>query len=167
MTHLPTLKYADIFYGLRTDQLERIAAVCTELAPEKDTVLFKENSPGDEMYIVARGSIEIQVDPAMIGLSTEAGPTTIATLRKGEVFGEVVMVDQGLRSASAKVAAPNTQLLVIKRGDLLALCEQDYEFGYMLMRNIAADLAFKIRGADLMVREQLLWRPGEPPDQAC
>jgi hypothetical protein len=27
------------------------------------------------------------------------------------------------------------------------------------MRNIAADLAFKIRGTDLMIREQLLWRP--------
>jgi len=28
------------------------------------------------------------------------------------------------------------------------------------MRNIAADLSFKIRSTDLMVREQLLWRPG-------
>jgi hypothetical protein len=27
------------------------------------------------------------------------------------------------------------------------------------MRNIAADLAFKIRGSDLAIREQLLWRP--------
>jgi CRP-like cAMP-binding protein len=160
MTFLPTLRYADIFYGLRTDQLERIVTICTELSPEKDTVLFEENSPGDEMYIVARGAVEIQVDPAMLGLNTSTGPTTIATLRKGQVFGEVVMVDQGLRSASAKVAAPNTQLLVIKRGDLISLCEQDYELGYMLMRNVAADLAFKIRGADLMVREQLLWRPG-------
>jgi hypothetical protein len=32
--------------------------------------------------------------------------------------------------------------------------------GYVLMRNIAADLSFKIRSADLMIREQLLWRPG-------
>jgi hypothetical protein len=31
--------------------------------------------------------------------------------------------------------------------------------GYRLMRNIAADLAFKIRGTDLAIREQLLWRP--------
>jgi hypothetical protein len=27
------------------------------------------------------------------------------------------------------------------------------------MRNMAADLAFKIRGSDLAIREQLLWRP--------
>ena len=72
-THLPTLKYADIFYGLRTEHLERIDAICSELAPEQDTVLFEENSPGGEMYIVARGSVEIQVDPAMLGLDTNTG----------------------------------------------------------------------------------------------
>jgi CRP-like cAMP-binding protein len=167
MTYLPTLKYADIFYGLRTEHLERIEAICTELAPEQDTVIFEENSPGDEMYIVARGAVEIQVDPAMLGLDTDTGPTTVATLRKGQAFGEVVLVDQGLRSASAKIATGNALLLVIKRDDLVSLCEQDFELGYMLMRNIAADMAFKIRGADLMVREQLLWRPGGPREQAC
>jgi hypothetical protein len=29
--------------------------------------------------------------------------------------------------------------------------------GYRLMRNIAADLAFKIRGTDLVIRDRLLW----------
>jgi hypothetical protein len=37
------------------------------------------------------------------------------------------------------------------------LCEMDHYFGYLLMRNIASDLAFKIRNTDLMLREQLLW----------
>jgi len=57
------------------------------------------------------------------------------------------------------VATNKAQLLVIKRADLVALCEQDYKLGYLLMRNIAAEMAFKIRGTDLIVREQLLWRP--------
>ncbi len=64
------------------------------------------------------------------------------------------------RSAGARVAAHDTRLLVIKRVDLVALCEQDYELGYLLMRNIAADMAFKMRSADLAVREQLLWVSG-------
>jgi len=163
--YVPTLQYVDVFYGLRREHLERIAAICAEMALDQGTVVFKENSPGNEMYIVARGTVEIQVDPAMLGLETDTGPTTIATLRKGQVFGEVVLVDHGLRSASAKVAAGNALLLVIKREDLVSLCEQDYELGYLIMRNIAADMAFKIRGADLMVREQLLWRPGESREQ--
>jgi CRP/FNR family cyclic AMP-dependent transcriptional regulator len=160
MSYLPILKDADIFYGLSAEQLQRIEAICGEMILEQDTVLFKENTPGDEMFVVAKGAIDIQVDPAMIGLETRAGPTTIATLRKGQIFGEVVLVDQGLRSALARVAEPDTHLLVLKRDDLISLCEQDYELGYLLMRNIAEDMAFKIRGTDLMVREQLLWRPG-------
>jgi hypothetical protein len=63
------------------------------------------------------------------------------------------------------VAVDNTQLLCIKRDDLIALCEQDYELGYLLMRNIAADMAAKIRGADLMVREQLMWRSSRPGER--
>ncbi len=158
---LPILKDADIFYNLSVEQLERIEAICARVTFPQGTIIFQENSFGDDMYIVARGEIEIMVDPAMLGLETTAGAKTVATLRKGQVFGEVAMVDKGLRSASAQVVKGDAHLLVIKRADMMTLCEQDYKLGYMLMRNIAADLAFKIRGADLMVREQLLWRPGE------
>lgn len=158
---LHALQDIDIFFGLDADQLERISAICQELTLEKGTIVFKENSSGDEMCIVVRGTVDVQVDPKILGMETDAGPTTITILRKGQVFGEMVLVDQGLRSASAQVTQNNTVLLMIKRDDLLALCEQDYKLGYLLMRNIAAEMAFKIRGTDLLVREQLLWRPHE------
>ena len=157
MTYIPMLRYADIFYEMRTEHLERVEAICTELVLNEGDIVLRENTRGDEMYIVASGAIEIQVDPGMLGLETNTEPTTIATLRKGQVFGEVVLVDRGLRSATAKVSVDGTRLLELKRDDLIALCQQDYEFGYLLMRNIAADMAFKIRGADLMVREHLVW----------
>jgi CRP-like cAMP-binding protein len=158
---LPALRDADIFYNLSPEQLDCIAAICAEVSLSKGTVLFRENSPGDEMYLISRGAVDILVDPAMLGLETDINPTTVATLRKGQIFGEVVLVDEGLRSATARVAQENTVLLVIQRDDLINLCEQDFKLGYMIMRNIAADLAFKIRGTDLMVREQSLWRPKE------
>jgi len=161
MLHI--LKRIDIFDALDDNQLERIAAICTQVNLEPDTVIFGENTPGDEMYIVIRGAVAIQVDPRILGIESETGPKSIATLGKGQIFGEVVLVDQGLRTATAKVIQPHTQLLVIKRDDLLRLCEEDYKMGYLLMRNIAAEMAFKIRGTDLLVREQLLWQPGESP----
>lgn len=164
MLHI--LKSTDIFDTLEDEQLERIAAICAEANLTQDTIIFGENTPGDEMYIVVRGAVAIQVDPKILGLETETGPTTIATLGRGQVFGEVVLVDRGLRTASAKVVQDNTQLLIIRRDDLLELCEKDYKLGYLLMRNIAAEMAFKIRGTDLLVREQLLWQPTEPPVEA-
>ncbi len=164
MLHI--LKSTDIFDTLEDEQLERIAAICTEANLDRDTVIFGENTPGDEMYIVVRGAVAIRVDPKILGLETDTGPTTIATLSRGQVFGEVVLVDRGLRTASATVIQDNTQLLIIRRDDLLELCEDDYKLGYLLMRNIAAEMAFKIRGTDLLVREQLLWQPTEPPTDA-
>jgi CRP-like cAMP-binding protein len=157
-----TLKETDIFYNLSPQQLDKIEGICTQMVLNKGTVIFEENTFGDEMYIVTKGSVNIQVDPKMLGLETDPRPTTIATLRKGQIFGEIALVDQGLRSASAQVAQNDTHLLALRRADLLALCEQDYELGYLIMRNIAAELSFKIRGTDLMIREQLLWRPTEP-----
>jgi len=155
---LSALRDADVFYDINPEQLERIAEICTERRLPKGTILFEENQPGDEMYLVASGSVDILVDPAMLGLETDVGPTKVATLRKGQILGEMALVDEGLRSATARVAEEHTRLLVIRRQDLFALCESDYRLGYRIMRNIAVDLAFKMRSTDLMVREQSLWR---------
>ena len=160
MQRINILREVDIFQDLSESQLERIAQIGEERVSQIGAVIFEENTASDELYIITDGMVDIRVDPSILGIPSQAGPTTITTLRRGQVFGEVALVDQGLRSASARCAANNTNLLIIKRDDLIALCDQDFQMGYVLMRSIAADLSFKIRSADLMIREQLLWRPG-------
>ncbi len=155
------LRRADIFYDLTEAQLEMVASIASEAEYGMGEVIFRENSAGDELYVIASGEVEIQVDPGLIkpGGKGEDRPVTIATLRSGQTFGEVALVDQGLRTASARSASRQTRLLIIPRDRLITLCDHYPELGYRLMRNIAADLAFKIRGTDLLIREQLLWRP--------
>lgn len=158
-THL--LEQIEIFTDLDNKQLQRISAICTERRYEPGDIIFHENTKSDELFVILQGEVEIQVDPKMLGVSADVspGPTTIATLRRDQSFGEIALVDKGFRSASARCAAPGTRLLVIQRDDLIQLCEEDFEMGYLLMRNMAGDLAFKIRQTGLMVREQLLWAP--------
>ena len=154
------LRQADIFYDLTAPQLERIAALCSEITPKNEEILLEENSSSDELYVIASGAVEILVSPALVQSAStgqSSGPLVIATIRRGQTFGEIALVDQGLRSASARCAAKKTRLLVIPRDQLIHLCDTDSDLGYRLMRNIAADLAFKIRGTDLIIREQLLW----------
>ena len=85
-------------------------------------------------------------------------PVKIATLRRGQSFGEIALVDQGLRSASAKTVHENTHLLIIPRDKLIAVCEENPDLGYRLMLNLAADLALKIRSSGLLIREEFLYR---------
>lgn len=163
MPYTPLLEQIDIFADLNPERLSRISSICTERRYEQGAIIFHENTKSDELYVILQGEVEIQVDPSTIGIPAEEspGPTTIATLRRGQSFGEVALVDKGFRSASARCAAPSTRLLTIQRDDLIKMCQDDFELGYTLMRNVASDLAFKIRQTDLMVREQLLWAPRE------
>jgi CRP-like cAMP-binding protein len=149
-----------MFYDLSSDQLAMVAAICSEREYGLGDTIFEENTRGRELCVIATGQVEIRLDTSLIRPNGRKGnPVTIATLRRGQTFGEVTLVDQGLRTASARSASRSTRLLIIPSDGLTALCEEHPELGYRIMRNVAADLAFKIRGTDLMIREQLLWRP--------
>jgi CRP-like cAMP-binding protein len=153
MSVVTVLRQADIFDELSNTQLELIASICSERHYQGGDVIFEENTPGDELYVIANGEIEIQVDPALTGGDATAGPTTIATLRRGQSLGEVSLVDEGLRSAAARCAQQDTHLAVIPRDKLLLLCDTYPQLGYRLMRNLAADLAMKLRHTNLQVRQ--------------
>lgn len=154
------LKQSDIFFQFTPTQLELVANLCQEATYQKDDLIFKENSSSKELYVIAQGEVDIFVDPALVSATdTSAENHVIATLRRGQSFGEVALVDEGLRSASACATQSDTRLLIIPRDKLIMLCETYPQLGYRLMYNLAADLAMKIRNTDLRIREQLLYKP--------
>jgi len=153
------LKQCDIFYQFTPTQLELVANICEESTYQQNDLVFKENSSSKELYVIIQGEVDIVVDPSLVG-SLEEGieNKVIATLRRGQSFGEVALVDEGLRSASACASQKDTRLLIIPRDKLIMLCDTYPQLGYRLMHNLAADLAMKIRNTDLRIREQLLYR---------
>jgi CRP/FNR family cyclic AMP-dependent transcriptional regulator len=157
------LKQSDIFYQFTPTQLELVANLCQEVVFQAGEIILKENSSSQELYIITQGEVEILLNPALIDASDmdkDIG-SVIATLRRGQSFGEVALVDEGLRSATARAAQKDTHLLAISRDKLIMLCETYPQLGYRLMYNLAADLAMKIRNTDLRMREQLLYKPHE------
>jgi CRP-like cAMP-binding protein len=157
MAHNYVLDLVDIFEDLKPDQLDLIEATCLEKSYNKGEVIFEENSLSKEFYIILNGQVDIQIDPDTIGDGSDAyQPTTIATLRRGQSFGEVAIVDPGVRSASARCASDTCQLLQIDRDKFVNLLESDYQMGYVVMRNFAADLSLKIRQTNFLVRESLM-----------
>jgi CRP/FNR family cyclic AMP-dependent transcriptional regulator len=158
MPHSAILMQTDIFYGIDRDDINPIARICKERTYRKGETIFEENSSGDELYVIAEGEVEILVDPAMVSaqMGTPIEDKVIARLHRGQSFGEIALVDQGIRSATARSASKNTRLLIIPRNEILSLCEENPKIGYRLMRNLAVDLSTKLRGTDFQIRDQLL-----------
>ncbi len=151
------LQQADIFYQISLSDLELITPLCRECQYQAGEVIFPEGAEGKDLYVIVQGEVDILVDPHLVSGEKEqsSGPFTIATLRRGQSFGEVALVDQGVRSATARAAANNTRVLVIAGEGLLRLCKLRPDLGYHLMRNLAADLALKLRNADMLLRSEL------------
>ncbi len=147
MVSIDLLKRVSIFSGLSDEQLARIARLCREETHNKGDVIVRENDPSNELYIIQQGAAEI-----VLGTSSMAEPTPILHLGKGQVFGEMALVDRGLRSATVNATADNTMLYVIIRDAFTRLCDEDTRIGYIVMRNIAADLSFKLRHYNLAWR---------------
>jgi CRP-like cAMP-binding protein len=157
------LKQSDVFYQFTPTQLEMVANLCQEVLFQAGDIIFEENNSSQELYIITQGEVEILINPSLVGAQdkSEQVGSIIATLRRGQSFGEIALVDEGLRSASARAAQKETRLLVISRDKLIMLCETYPQLGYRLMYNLAADIAMKIRNTDLRIREQLLYKPHE------
>jgi CRP-like cAMP-binding protein len=154
------LKQSDIFYQFTPTQLELVANLCQEVVYNEGEIIFRENSSSKELYVIAKGEVDILINPRLVSgpSSPDLTDTIISRMRRGQSFGEIALVDEGLRSATARAAQNNTHLLVIPRDKLIMLCETYPQLGFRLMYNLAADLAMKIRNTDLRVREQLLYR---------
>jgi CRP/FNR family transcriptional regulator, cyclic AMP receptor protein len=149
------LKQSDIFYQFTPTQLELVANLCQEVSFDAGDIIFRENSSSKELYVIAQGEVDILINSNQRDTKDDTG---IAKLRRGQSFGEVALVDEGLRSATARSAQKGTKLLVIGRDKLVMLCETYPPLGYRLMYNLAADLAMKIRNTDLRVREQPIYK---------
>ena len=134
MSFITILKQADIFYELTNTQLELVASICTEKSYQAGDMIFEENTPGTQLYIIANGEVEIVVNPALVGKKDDGGGSVaIATLRRGQSFGEVSLVDEGVRSAGARCGQPDTRLILIPRDKLMLLCDTYPQLGYRLM----------------------------------
>ncbi len=152
------LATTDIFDTLTPTQLELIASICASDVYPKGRVLLEENDDSDELYVIGSGGVEILMNPGVVGTEQDQnmGSVLLTELRQGQVVGEIALVDQGLRSATVRISQNDTLLLRIPRNRLMLLCNTYPELGYKLMKNLAADLAFKIRSTDLTIRQYQL-----------
>jgi len=89
-------------------------------------VIFEEGSMGRELYVVLAGKVNIVKNP---------GPSAaiVASLGKGEFFGEMAVIDGSPRSASAVSAIDHTKVMRINHARFVYLVSQQPAFALMIM----------------------------------
>jgi CRP-like cAMP-binding protein len=151
MVPIDSLRRVEILSGLTDEQLARVASVCQGVTFVAQEDIVREGEPSNDMYVIHRGSVEIVLSKNRVTAEalSAPGPQAIVSLGQGQVFGEMALIDHGPRSATVRCTTDDALLYRIKSDDFAQLCEQDTEIGYKVMRNIAADLSFKLRHSNL------------------
>jgi CRP-like cAMP-binding protein len=126
------LRKVQLFEGLADEDVVRLhqLAETVELAPGQ--VLFEEGKKGDAFYVVLRGRVEL------VKRGRDGAEQKLAVAREGEAFGEMALLNQTPRSATAR-ALEAVRLLEISRDAFNSLLGAD-SFSVRMLRGISKAL---------------------------
>jgi CRP/FNR family transcriptional regulator, cyclic AMP receptor protein len=130
---LESLRRCALFQHVDDARLRTIARTMRHRRFRRNEVIFHQGDVGDSLQIVITGALKI-VLPSAAG--EEA---IIATLRPGDFFGELALLDGAPRSATA-AAVEATETLALPRDAFLALLGEDAVLTQSLLAGIAAEL---------------------------
>lgn len=137
-----------LFASLRPKERALLAEAVDHRVLAGGETLFKAGDPGQSMFIVVSGEIEISV-------TDHAGQKIVlSTCGRGDAFGELAMLDEGPRSATATALDP-CELLEVDRGDLLLLVKKKPEAALHLLGAMGA----MTRKADLLLQARVVRNP--------
>jgi CRP/FNR family cyclic AMP-dependent transcriptional regulator len=128
-----TLATVPFFSGLDADSLDRVTLGMRTKRFRRGEVIFHLGDPGDALFIVVSGAIKIM-------LPSDTGDEAIlATLRAGDVFGELALLDGAPRSATA-VAIEASETAILPRAQFRQLLATEPAIVDALLASLAAEL---------------------------
>lgn len=133
-----------MFELLNEDDRIALAKVIDELSLPQGHTLFQAGDPGDSLFIVKSGEIELFIK------DTAGQKIVLTTAQSGDMFGELAMLDTGPRTATA-VALADTEVLVLDRDDLILLFQKKPEAALHML----ASLSGLTRKADELLRTRV------------
>ena len=96
----------------------------------KSEVIFEEGSIGSEMYLIHSGRVLLSVQ------QNDNQQIPLVVLNPGDFFGEMALVDDSPRSATASAIEDDTELIVMDRARFLFMVRQQPEFALSLMHTL-------------------------------
>jgi SulP family sulfate permease len=142
-----TLSFRDIDLLRQFDDeiVHELGKSLRELAVARGERVFSAGDRGDEIFFVRKGRVHIL-------LPLDGGKRHhVATIGRGEYFGEMAFLDRDVRSAEA-VAATDTQLYVISRALFDDVTQSNASLAATVFEQLARAIAQRLRHADVELR---------------
>jgi len=122
-----------LFACLRTDQLSRLAPLLEPVVWPKGVRVFDMGEIGLELYIITAGRVGISIDP------DPSRQVFISELKAGDSLGEMALIDNEPRSATAHVLE-DTQALALDNEKFQGLLLSYPELGIGMLRALSQRL---------------------------
>jgi CRP/FNR family cyclic AMP-dependent transcriptional regulator len=136
------LEAVPLFRDLRPEELQLLVGSVRTRRYRRGEVIFHQGDPGDALHIILGGRVKIS-SPSDTGVEA-----ILATLRPGEFFGSLALLDGAPRSASA-TAVEATETLILPRDRFHQLVNDVPS----IRDHVFAELAGELRRLTLHVEE--------------
>ena len=123
------LKSTDYFSSTPDELLAKIAPVLRELRVESGATILEQGKPNSNLYVVCEGAVDV--------LHNEV---EVTKLGKGQVFGEMSILDPHAVASAKVVASKATHFLSIDRDTFLKLIKDSPEIALNMLRVLSRRL---------------------------
>jgi len=131
--HLGHLAEVPLFSACTRKDLEKISRASDEVEVKAGRVLVEQGRPGHEFFLILEGEATVRRDNRKV-----------ATLSKGQYFGELSLLDRGPRTATV-TADTDMRVLVLGQREFLGVLDDVPGLSYKILRI----MAHRLREADL------------------
>jgi CRP/FNR family transcriptional regulator, cyclic AMP receptor protein len=142
---LTLLQSLDIFKNIESDSLVQLGRRFKERIFNQDEIIIEEGSIGDSMMVIASGEVRVSQTPV------PGEEETLMVLKKGDVFGEMAMLEDLPRSATI-IAHTHAITLEISRSDFLDYIEKDCKNGVKILLKLSKILSSRLRETDVKLK---------------
>ena len=135
-------KIVPIFNGLSDEALATLTQQVRTFDYSPDNIVITQGTLGDTLYVVSEGAVEVVVN---LDMDNEK---VLATLKQGESFGEMCIIESVARAASVRAIEEPTEVFAFHKSDLHRLFKTMPEQFSLLILNIAKIVCRRLRLID-------------------
>jgi CRP/FNR family transcriptional regulator len=134
------LRSLELFEDLKDGEMGALVHALHARTYRPGEIVFLEGDIGRALFIMESGKVELT------RLGADGRPAALYTLKPGEFFGEMALLESRPRSATA-TAVENTRLHLLYRTKLEALLHSEPRIGVSIMSHLARLLSARLRRA--------------------